>query len=339
MRTEIPVGSASGGFLCFSLVWDDLPQNAEPSLVFELPLVDGLLALLVLENRLLVEVGIFEGNSDRATDQWITPELIRRAEFPCVISVCWDEQKITCFRINGEEVPGHVDAFEFEVQHKEEETNVPAMDKPIFEFDLRRGPVPISMEFRQLIQFTIRLEAALKELKSDIPEKLGDIANLLRSLLTGKKGKDGGRLLFKCAEEMGDPLICYTLMGSGAFEEPPLDDATVVLLGDGAAYPSGKLSVATMLDDWLEMPALITKNVRRKNWELLRDVADSFGSHGETEGDSILFPLLQRHDAGLNFGILIPVFRNYGNLALELARGLIQKRWESSLGKIHLPDA
>jgi len=328
MAEETPIAGLAVGSIIFGLGWDDQPLDSDPALIFELPLTDGILVSLVLENRLVVEIGRIGTDGEEITDQWITPELIRPAGSAAVISLQWNEGKFTSLRLNAKDVPRSSEADEFVLTSHESGTEI--LDKinvysPI-KLDFRQGSIPTSFALRQLIQTAIRLENCLTGLRSNKPEVILDVAVLLRTLFTGT-AKNGGLLLFKCAEEIGMVPVCYTVSGldeDGA-KFPFMDEHTILLQGLAAGIPRFNLKVETDLQKWLEQPALITLSDPLTHWQFIRQVADKFGSHAETKNVPVLMSFMSPHDAGINLGILIPKLRSYGQLALEVSKVVIDR--------------
>jgi|GEM_PF-6515987 len=199
MVERSPIASLACGTVCVGISWDDQPLHSDPALIFELPLADGILALLVLENRLVAEIGITKGGHEKITDQWITPEILRPSGSAAVVSLQWSDGVFTGFRLNAKEVPRHSQAEELVLEPQntgiEEPTELVVVPK--INFDLRRIETPKSFTIRQLIQTVLRLETSLKQMRSNTPENVFDIAVYLRTLLCGK-ATNGGRLLFRC---------------------------------------------------------------------------------------------------------------------------------------------
>lgn len=325
MAEKIPTGTLAHGSIFMCIGWHDEPLHSDPALILELPLTDGVLAFLVLEKRLVVEIGRIDSTKEEMTDQWITPELIRPEGAPVVVSLQWSDGKLSTFRLNSKEVPRAEAADEFVIDHCED-TFVTAVD-PIrgqqICLNLRQQTVPMSLAFMQLQQWVTRLEAHLETQRSNTPELTFEIANCLRTLLCGTQ-KNGGSLLFKCAEEIKIDLVCYTVPEfEGNSSVTFMDPNTIVFGRVPAEVPRGNMQVATDLQAWLSMPALITLDHRLKHWEFIREVADKYGSHADTDGAAISLLFMNPHRPTLNLGILESIFREYGKFALLMSRRLI----------------
>jgi len=317
-----------------TLNWEDQPRHSEPALVLELPLRDGILAILILENRLVVEIGRVDDDREEMTDQFITPELIRPVGAVAIISIGWSDGKIAVFRLNGKNVPRSSEADEFMIGAREidvaaEVFTVPNRNR---NFDLRKGPTPRSLALRQLVQVAIRLEYFLNEMRSNNPEIVLDVAVLLRTLVNGKAGADGGRLLFKCAEEIGMVPVCYTATAIEEDSDPPqiFEGFCFCRKGVATGFPKGKSNIKTNFETWLNQTALYMPNYKIPHWQLIRDVANQFGAHAQTNKKSVIFSFMSAHDAGINLGVLVPMFRSYGELALEICKIVIERAREPS---------
>ena len=59
-----------------------------------------------------------------------------------------------------------------------------------------------------------------------------------------------------------------------------------------------------------------------KHWELIYQVAGKFGAHADSD-HKIFLSFMSPHDAGINLGILVPQFRSYGDMALEVSKQMI----------------
>lgn len=338
MADEFPISSLAVGTFVLGLGWEDLPPASDPRLVFEHSLIDGRVALLVVENRLSVEIGRFCPGGIEGLDQWVTPILLRK-ELNAVISFGWSDAKISWFNINGEAVPRsseveryrikerRVDGGKTELEQPSETTQkfeVESFD-PARALDLRQRTGSMSLAFRQLAQHTIRLEARLSEIRSDTPEVIFDIASILRTLFCGKE-KSGGRLIFKCAKEIGITPHCYT-----AFAPRGVDDFLI----EGATYsapiavgfPTKYHQFENELESWLTETAIASIGVRIQHWKLIYDIAGDFGSHAGTDSSKVLFQLMDQSEASsdISFPSLMPKFRSYASLASEVSRVLIQR--------------
>lgn len=327
MTEGSPIYSLAYGTLFMALDWDDQPSDLDPTLIFELFLTDGILAFLVLENRLLVEIGRSGVEDEVMTDQWITPELVRKEGSAAVISLQWKDGKLTSFRLNATEVPRSSEVDEFVLGSQE-----PSIDEPtkldttaMMNVNLRRIKGPVSSELSQLIQTATRLETSMMEMHSNTPEKVFDIALYLRTLLCGTT-KNGGKLLFRCAEDLGIVPVCYIISGleSNVGVVPFMDDKTIALHSGVAGSPTKKMQFETDLKQWIEQPAIITLNpkLRLKHWELIYQVAGKFGAHADSDHE-IFHSFMNPHEAGINLGILVPQFRSYGDMALEVSKQII----------------
>jgi hypothetical protein len=326
MVEESLIASLDAGFICMGLSWDDQPLHSDPALILELNLTDGLLAFLVLENRLVVEIGRTGVRHEEMTDQWITPELVRPEGSSAVVTLKWQEGKISVFRLNAKEVPRSSEVEEFVLGPQETKTLEYDLEPtPTIDVELKRFITPPPFEFKQLLQTVTRLEANLKQMRSNSTEKVLDVAVYLRTLLCGKVG-NGGRLLFRCAEEVGIVPVCYTVSGleGDADAVPFMDDKTMLLHCGVAGLRSPKMPLETNLEMWLEQPALRTLAYELKHWELIREVAGKFGAHADRD-PKILLSFMNPHDAGVNLGILIPQFRSYGFMALEASKRVISQ--------------
>jgi hypothetical protein len=102
------------------------------------------------------------------------------------------------------------------------------------------------------------LKAHLAELNSGSPERILDIAVILRTLMCGTT-KNGGRLLFRFAAEISAIPVCYTFSGLelNAPDLPLNDEQTIYLLSGAVGIPTSNLRIETDLDRWLEQIALI----------------------------------------------------------------------------------
>lgn len=328
MVADIPTGTLAHGSMFMCIGWHDEPVGSQPALICELPLADGSLAFLVLENRLLVEIVRLDETKDELTDQWITPELIHVQGAPVVVTLVWADGKLVTFRLNQEDVPRSEGADVFEIRHSK---NVVKAAKETFSspqkwIDHRRGSARMSLAFKQLSQWRNRLETHLRNQRTDTPELVFEIANCLRTLLCGTK-KNGGLLLFRCAEEMGVNLVCYTVYPLKDEPRFPLMDETTIVFGTlPVASPYGKAIVETDLGCWLDTPALITgdNEPQLPHWKLIREVADNFGSHATTDHASIGFSFMNPHRPELNLGMLETCFREYGRFALEITTKLLE---------------
>lgn len=325
MSGSIPTGTLAHGSVFMCLEWHDQPLHSEPALIFELPLTDGILAFLVLENRLVVEIGRVDASKEEITDQWITPELIRQAGARVIVSLQWSNGRISTFRLNSCDVPRSDAADEFFIGHYEDA--LPTEDQSISSeqciSDLAQKRAPMSLAFMQLEQWTKRLEAHLENQRNNTPELVFEIANCLRTLLCGAE-KNGGSLLSKCAREIEFDLVCYTAKGLEEDVNIPFMDETTIFFGCiPAAAPISGMQVETDLQTWLSMLALVTVNHRIKHWELIREVADKYGSHADTGGEVLSLSFMNPHRAGLNLGILDTIIRGYGKFALVMSKRLI----------------
>jgi len=97
----------------------------------------------------------------------------------------------------------------------------------------------------------------MMEMRSNTPEKVFDIAVYLRTLLCGT-AKNGGKLLFRCAEDLGIVPVCYTVSGLEAdvCAAPFIKDETIILHSGVAGSPRKKKRFETDLKQWIEQPAL-----------------------------------------------------------------------------------
>jgi hypothetical protein len=281
-----------------------------------------------LENRLVVEIGQANGSFQVLTDQWITPELIRKQKLPAIISLQWKDGRLVNLRLNARDVPRTSIEDEYFTLPSRTEDDLGNVPEPSFanEIDLRIMTGPISTEFRQLTQHTLRLKAHLAELNSGSPERILDIAVILRTLMCGTT-KNGGRLLFRFAAEISAIPVCYTFSGLelNAPDLPLNDEQTIYLLSGAVGIPTSNLRIETNLDRWLEQIALIAPHKCLKHWELIRKVADTFGAHADDDSTKMLHSFVSPHDNGLNLGVLVPIFREYGNMALEVSMVLIER--------------
>ncbi len=313
------------GTFCTGICWEELPLNAEPNLVCELPLADGIIELLVLANRLVVEVTSTKNNRSEPVDQWITPEIIKPAWASAVLSLQWENGFITTFRLNAKDVPRHFDAEEFNLDCKPNKIHPPEL-VALREVNLRKLKPPNSLDFRNLIQTALRLESSLKSIRSDNTETILDIAVHLRTLLCGG-AKNGGQLLFRCAQQLGMNPVCYTLAGLDDHHEPNLfaNDGWFALLGGVAATPWGNMRYETDLNDWLEQPAIWLDNrTSISHRKLIREVAGKFGAHADKSAE-ILEGFINYHDTGLNLGVLVPQFMNYAQVAIDVSKLVLLK--------------
>lgn len=324
-----PIASLACGFLCVGIGWDDQPLHSDPALVFELPLADGILAVLVLENRLVVEIGRHEKGNEEIIDQWITPELLRPSGSAAVLTLQWVDGIINIFHLNSKEVPRHseVEEFTIEQQGNKSEKQTELVVATAVNLDVLRIGSPLPFTIKQLIQTTLRLESSLKQMRSNTPESVLDISVYLRTLLCGTS-KNGGQLLFRGAEEVGILPICYTVSGLDYYTDAPpfMDDKTTVLRCGAAGLPRERMLIETDLKKWLEQPAIIMfNNYSVPHWKLIYEVAGKFGAHADGN-PNFLFSFMSHHDVGINLGVLVPQFRSYADVALEASKRVIAQR-------------
>jgi hypothetical protein len=318
--------SLAAGTVFYVLSWESQPIDSDAQLVSKIPLEDGLLAILVLEDRLVVEIGSVTIDGEELTDQWITPKLERRSDELVILSLVWSEGKVLSFRLNGLEVPRHSEAETFIVSQKETKSDdtTPQDKAPATLIDLRQRSQGTSIAIKQLTQIALRLENALDTLRSDRPEVIFDIAGFLRTLLCGR-AKTGGELIFKCAKEVGVVPVCYTVKGAQvAQDKPPFKDQLAIWLqGSASGLARDTMCVETDLRWWLDQPALYTLHIEVPHWKLIYEVASNFGSHAETDVSHPLFSMMSPHDPAINLGLLVPQFRSYGEMSLEIAKQII----------------
>ncbi len=321
---NFPEFSLSAGSIRMGLTWHDQPLHSKPALILELPLTDGILAMLVFENRLVIETGKVDDRGTRLVDCWITPKLIRPNGSTEFVSVQWSDGRIVSFQINAVDLWRADEAEEFVIEPRERpfvpDKNHDSLPRIDFEDNIRS--VPKTLKFRQLVQTVTRLERRMNEMRSNNPEIILDIAVLLRTLLTGGTKNDGGRLLFRCADSLGLALKCYTVSGLEKGEDKfPLEDHSFVRFDVGVAgIPKGNFKVETDLELWMYQPALVTREHSIQHWNLIREIADKFGAHADIDETPLLLPFMSPHDPGINLGLLRTIIHTYGNLALEVSQ-------------------
>lgn len=306
------------GTIFFVASWRSPPKNADFQLMSRVPLLDGLIEIYTLEDHIYI-ITIDASNSDhRQVDEWISPELIRDQDHPIIFFLTWEDSKIKSVRINGHDVPSINESEYFSITQGAASSisfqGTPERPKMrSFESCVQFK----SMTFRQLFQTASRLEISLHSLQMGHTAHLFDVANHLRTLLTGSE-KNGGRLVFRCAAEIGYQPVCFILENR---EEPPLEDIpnTTWFQQNALAWPFGTIRKEIEIEKWLDDTAIFSSGEKIRNWELIREVADRFGAHAESIDalkDSRIVRFLNHHNAGTSFDILQPTFLSFADLTL-----------------------
>ena len=291
----------------------ELTENV--SLIQELSLSDGLIAILCIGNRLAFEIGRINEFEEVSTDQWITPELMCDERQPIIVSIGWKDASFSWLRINSKNVNRG---------SSEESWTLPAvrgLNAYVDEVPEPNGihEIPTAMK-RQLEQTVARLERAVNNLRSNAYDVVLDIAVYLRVLLTGG---DGG-LLFRCADKAGREMFCFTVHDTSS--ESELDLAlpdSVCLSGVASAFPVGTMTQRKNLKGWLSEPAVSFNGHSIPHWRLIRLVADKYGAHADIDKLEMLPYFTAIHDKGVNLGALVPMFKQYAELTLYLSKSIL----------------
>lgn len=312
----IPTGDVSGGLLTISVAWKQGAARSEPSIIKSLPLNDGGLVILALEDLLIVELWKREHGSDVPLDQRVSPPLLRNEWEVEIISVVWDNSKIVGFHISDKEVP---------------------LD-PYVTLDLRKGLVrPQKIEigpaqpfstmlpsniYRQLHQTTTRLFRTATAIRSDNMGSLLDLAVHLRTLVTPNKKKLP--LLQIAAEAAGIVPMVYTVRW------PLYEDASEVsALGltifnaSVSPIPLPGMSTGVELFTWLGGPAILTSTERFSHIKLIKEVADQAGAHADLNITELLASLCDPNSEGFELTVLIGQMRQYAYLIGTLAKDIL----------------
>lgn len=312
----IPTGDVSGGLLTISVAWKQGLARSEPSIIKNLPLNDGGLVILALEDLLIVELWKWGRGFDIPLDQRITPPLLRKDWQFEVITVAWSDSKIVEFRISGQDVPLDPDMTldlrrDLVLQKNSDTIAVSSV----------ASALPSNI-YHQLHQTTKRLVRTADAIRSDNMESLLDLAVHLRTLVTPNRRK--GSLLQIAAEAAGIVPTVYTVRW-------PLheDTAEITKLGfsvfDASASPVPLPGMSTEVElfKWLEGPAILTTTEEFSHIKLIKEVADKAGAHADLKISALLASLRDPNSDGFELTVLVGQMRQYAHLIGTLAKDIL----------------
>lgn len=335
MSDKDPVKTLKTGTCVFAISWQSPAKNANFELMLRVPLLDGLIEIYTLEDHIYIIAIEVSNSNHQQVDEWISPQLVRDQDQPIILSFVWEYSKIKSVRINGRDVPS-VDTAEYFYITQSAASEISfhgAPKRP--KIQSLEGRVQFeSMTFRQLFQTASRLENSLYSLQLGHAAHLFDIANHLRTLLTGTE-ENGGRLIFRCASEIDYQPICFVPEDQ---DEPPVEEIPNAdwFLYVASAWPIGKARKAVEIEKWLSCTAIFNSEMKIKNWELIREVADRFGAHAESFDSlkrSSIVKFLNHHNVVVSFDILQPAFISLADLALWTCIKILRKAEEASAAR------